>query len=83
MTCRYGAIVSHDVKIGDYTFIAPGFVCTSHTIIEPETYLGASSTTINGVTIGGGSIVGALTLINKNVHSGATIIGVPARELDK
>lgn len=83
VTFRYGAIVSHDVKVGDYTFFGPGSVCTSHTVIEPETYIGACSTTINRVTIGRGSIVGASTLINKNVRSGATVVGVPARELDK
>jgi sugar O-acyltransferase (sialic acid O-acetyltransferase NeuD family) len=83
VTFRYGAIISHDVKIGDYTFIGPGAVCTSHTVIEPETYFGACSTTINGVTIGRGSVVGASTLINKNVPPGATVIGIPARELDK
>jgi sugar O-acyltransferase (sialic acid O-acetyltransferase NeuD family) len=83
VTFRYGVIVSHDVKIGDYAFIGPGSVCTSHTVIEPETYLGARSTVINGATIGRGSIVGASTLINKNVRSGATVVGIPARELDK
>jgi len=83
VTFRYGVIVSHDVKIGNYTFFGPGSVCTSHTVIEPETYLGTCATIINGVTIGGGSIVGASTLINKNVRSGAIVVGVPARELDK
>jgi len=83
VTFRYGVIVSHDVKIGDYAFIGPGSVCTSHTVIEPETYLGACTTVINGAVIGRGSIVGALTLINKNVRSGATVVGIPARELDK
>lgn len=83
VTFRYGVTASHDVKIGDYTFIGPGSVCTSHTVIEPETYLGACSTVINGATIGHGSIVGASTLINKNVPSGATVVGIPAHELDK
>lgn len=83
VTLRYGVIVSHDVKIGDYVFIGPGSVCTSHTVIEPETYIGACSTTINRVTIGRGSVVGASTLVNKNVRPGATVIDIPARELDK
>jgi sugar O-acyltransferase (sialic acid O-acetyltransferase NeuD family) len=83
VTFRYGVIISHDVKIGDYAFIGPGSVCTSHTVIEPETYLGACSTVINGAIIGRGSMVGASTLINKNIRSGATVVGIPARELDK
>ena len=83
VTFRYGVIVSHDVKVGDYTFFGPGSVCTSYTVIEPETYIGACSITINGVTIGGSSIIGASTLVNKDVSSGTTLIGIPARELDK
>jgi sugar O-acyltransferase (sialic acid O-acetyltransferase NeuD family) len=83
VTFRYGVVVSHDVKIGDYAFIGPGSICTSHTVIEPETYIGACATVINGVTIGRGSVVGSKTLINKNVRSGATVVGIPARELDK
>jgi acetyltransferase-like isoleucine patch superfamily enzyme len=83
VTFRYGVIVSHDVMVGDYTFLGPGSVCTSHTVLEPETYLGACSTVINGVTIARGGIVGASTLVNKNVRPGATLIGIPARELDK
>lgn len=83
VTFRYGVIVSHDVNIGDNVFIGPGAVCTSHTVIEPEAYLGARSIIINKVTVGGGSIVGASTLVNKNVRSGATVVGIPARELDK
>lgn len=83
VTFRYGVIVSHDVKIGNNVFIGPGAVCTSHTIIEPDAYLGARSIIINKVTIGGGSTVGASTLVNKNVRPGATVVGIPARDLHK
>ena len=83
VTFRYGAIASHNVTVGEYAFLAPGSVCTSHTTIGPEAYLGTSSTTINGVTIGHGSIVGASTLVNKDVPAGATVIGVPARQINQ
>jgi len=83
VTFRYGVIISHDVKIGDYAFIGPGSVCASRTVIERETYLGACATVINGSTLGRGSVVGASTMINKNIRSGATVVGIPARELDK
>jgi sugar O-acyltransferase (sialic acid O-acetyltransferase NeuD family) len=83
VTFRYGVIISHDVKIGDYAFIGPGSVCTSHAVIEPESYIGAHSTIINKAIIGSGSIVGASTLVNKNVGSGSTVVGVPARLFKK
>lgn len=83
VTFRYGAIISHDVTIGNNVFIGPGAVCTSHTVIESEAYLGACSTIINKVILGEGSITGASTLVNKNVPPGATVVGIPARELSK
>jgi sugar O-acyltransferase (sialic acid O-acetyltransferase NeuD family) len=83
VTFRYGVTISHNVKIGNYAFIGPCSVCTGNTVIEPETYLGACSTVINQATIGRGSVVGASTLVNKNIRSGITVIGIPARELDK
>jgi sugar O-acyltransferase (sialic acid O-acetyltransferase NeuD family) len=83
VTFRYGVIISHDVKIGDYAFIGPGSVCTSDTVIEPEAYLGARSTIINKSNVGRSSIVGALTLVNKDVRPGSTVVGIPAQELKK
>jgi sugar O-acyltransferase (sialic acid O-acetyltransferase NeuD family) len=80
VTFRYGVVVSHDVRIGNFVFFAPGVVCTSHAVIEPETFLGACCTIVNGVTIGRGSVIGAKTLVNKNVRPNTTIIGIPGRE---
>ncbi len=83
VTFRYGVIISHDVTIGDYAFFGPGSVCTSQAIIEPEASLGAGCTVINGATIGRGSTVGAATLITRDVRPGATVVGIPAREIGK
>ncbi len=82
VTFRYGAVVSHDVKIRDYVFVGPGSVCTSDAILERGSYLGACCTIINGVTVGENSVVGASTLVNKPVRPNVTVVGVPARELD-
>ena len=37
----------------------------------------------NGVTIGKNAVVGACTLVNKDVPNGATAVGVPCRILQK
>jgi len=80
VTLRYVVVISHDVKVGDYVFFSPGVVCTSHAVIEPETFLGTCCAIINGAKIGRGSIIGAKALVNKNVRPGAKIIGIPGRE---
>jgi len=80
VTFRYGVVVSHDVRIGDYVFFAPGVVYTCRAVNESETFLGACCTIVNGVTIGCGSVIGAKTLVSKNVRPGSTIVGIPGRE---
>ena len=54
--------------------------------IKQGAYIGMRATVIsgkNGVTIGENSVVGACTLVNKDVPAGATVVGVPGKVLDK
>ena len=37
----------------------------------------------NGVTIGENAVVGACTLVNKDIPDGATAVGVPCRIIEK
>ena len=37
----------------------------------------------NGVTIGENAVVGACTLVNKDIPPGATAVGIPCRILEK
>ena len=50
--------------------------------IKKGAYVGMRSSIISGktgVTIGENAIVGACTLVNKDIPSGATAVGVPCR----
>ena len=54
--------------------------------IKQGAYIGMRATVIsgkNGVTIGENSVVGACTLVNKDVPAGATVVGVLGKVLDK
>jgi Acetyltransferase (isoleucine patch superfamily) len=44
-------------------------------------HLGANVTVLPGVTIGDNAVVGAGAVVNRDVPAGATVAGVPAREL--
>lgn len=50
-------------------------------IIENGVWLGASSTILGGVTVGGCSFVAAGALVNRNVSPRSVVGGVPARDL--
>lgn len=54
--------------------------------IKKGAYIGMRANVIsgkNGVTIGEKAIVGACTLVNKDVPDGATAVGVPCRIINK
>jgi len=48
-------------------------------IIEDDVWIGFNSTIMKGVTIGKGAIIGACTLITKDIPPYAVVVGNPAR----
>ena len=54
--------------------------------IKKGAYIGMRANVIsgkNGVTIGENAVIGACTLVNKDVPNNATAVGVPCRILEK
>jgi acetyltransferase-like isoleucine patch superfamily enzyme len=50
-------------------------------LIEDEVWLGAHVIVFPGVTIGRGAVIGAGSVVNKNVSPGEIVAGVPARTI--
>lgn len=48
-------------------------------MIEDDVWIGFNSTILKGVTIGKGAVVGAATVVTKNVDPYAIVVGNPAR----
>ncbi len=51
--------------------------------IGERAFIGVNSTILPGVSVGKGSIVGACTLVNRDVPPGSTVVGVPFRHIGK
>lgn len=51
--------------------------------IKSDAYLGAEVTILENVTVGEGAVVGAKSLVTRNVEAGTISAGVPAKEIRK
>ena len=47
--------------------------------IEDDVWIGANSTILKGVKIGKGSVIGAGTIVTRNVPPNVVVVGNPAR----
>jgi bifunctional UDP-N-acetylglucosamine pyrophosphorylase/glucosamine-1-phosphate N-acetyltransferase len=85
--------VGHFCYIGDATLgarvnIGAGTVTCNydgvkkqHTEIDVDAFIGCDSMLVAPVKIGAGAVTGAGSVVTENVAPGATVAGVPAREL--
>ena len=80
--------VEHDCIIGDYVTFAPGVKCNGNIHIEDHAYIGTGAVIKQGtpdkpLVIGKGAVVGMGAVVTKSVPAGVTVVGNPARILEK
>ncbi len=75
--------IDHDSFIGNHVHISPGAVLCGNVHIEDEAHVGAGAIIKQGIRVGKGSIVGAGAVVVNDVRPGATVVGVPAREVSR
>ena len=76
-----GAIVEHDCRIADHVHISPRVVLGGGVSVGPFAHVGIGATVLPGATVGEESIVGAGSVVLKEVPAKCTVIGVPAKVL--
>lgn len=78
-----GAIVEHDCILGDHVHVATGARLASSVKVGNMAHIGAGATVRQLINIGEGAVVGAGAVVVKDVPTGHTVVGNPARRLEK
>lgn len=78
-----GVVVEHDCVIGDFAHISPGAALAGNVTVGEGTHVGTGASVIPGVTIGAWATVGAGAVVIRDVPDGATVVGNPARTLER
>jgi acetyltransferase-like isoleucine patch superfamily enzyme len=96
--CKIQAFVfiPEGVRIGNRVFIGPHVCFTNDkhpkavgdwdllwTTVEDDVNIGANATILPGITLGKGCTIGAGAVVTKDVPPGVTVVGNPARKLDR
>ena len=75
----YNSIITHDCVIGDFVEISPSVNILGRVEISSYTHIGSNSTILPGIKIGKNSVIGAGSVVTKDVPDNVMVIGVPAK----
>lgn len=76
-----GVTIDHDNEIEDYVHISPGANTAGTVKVGKGSWLGIGSKVSNNVNITSGCVIGAGTVVIKDIAEAGTYVGVPARRL--
>lgn len=80
--------IAHDCVIGDFVTFAPRVSCNGNIAIGDGAYIGTGAVLRQGrpdkpLTIGAGAVIGMGAVVTRDVPPGVTVIGNPARPMER
>jgi sugar O-acyltransferase (sialic acid O-acetyltransferase NeuD family) len=75
--------VGHDAVIGSFNVINPGANVSGGVHIGDRVLAGTGSQVLENLVVGDGATIGAGAMVRANVAPGDTVVGVPARSLNR
>lgn len=78
-----GALIGHHTQIGAHAFIGPGANIAGGVRVGDGAYIGLGAIIRDDRTIGSGATVGAGAVVVGDVAADVTVVGLPARPLER
>lgn len=75
--------VGHDTEIGDFNVINPLVALSGNVELRDSCLIGTGAKVLQGLTINSNSTIGAGAVVVKDVESYTTVVGVPAKTINK
>ena len=75
------ALIEHGCTVGDHANISTKAVINGDVVVGEGSFIGSNSVVTGQLSIGSWTVVGAGAVVVRNVGSGVTVAGVPARKL--
>ena len=80
---NYHTSAGHNAKLGDGVTLTPHCDVNGHVHLGRGVYMGTRAAVLPGLKVGDFAVLGAGTMVIRDVEPGTTIVGVPGRALEK
>lgn len=77
------ATVGHDTSIDDFVSINPLASISGDCSLEADVLVGVGGIVLNGLRVGQGATIGGAACAVRDVVAGTTVVGVPAKALER
>ena len=76
-----GSKICHDGYIGDFVTLSPDVTLAGAVKVESESDIGLGTKVIQGVNIGVSAVIGAGSVVIRDIEADCTAVGVPAKKI--
>jgi acetyltransferase-like isoleucine patch superfamily enzyme len=80
---HYGCTVGHEARIGRGSVLNPGANVSGGVEIGKAVMVGTGAQILQYLRIADGSTIGAGAVVTRDVGAGETVVGIPARPVQK